>query len=197
MTYLRPCFRCLFPRILPPLCALMVGLGIARAAQARPLELASHGQRTPIRERGFTGGFVARPGFTVVRGGLLPALRLSLMLGGAINSHFKFGVAPTLTGYGQAKRVPTGGLDCVAAIYPWQGLYARGGFGLVLGLPVSMAHKQTEGGFGGLIGAGWEFHLSKKSDTNGGIGFGVDYDIRRMIRGPLRHSLFFGVNFSW
>jgi len=173
-------------------------LSIARVAQASDLKLVGEGRRrTPIRERGFTGEFVARPGATFVRGGVLPAVRLSVMIGGAINRHFKFGVAPTLTGYGQAKRAPSGGLDVVAAIYPWWGLYARGGFGLTLGLPEAIYSKSSEGGFGGLLGMGWEFHLNRKDRKNGSLGFGMDYDIRRISRGPVRHSLFFGVNFSW
>lgn len=120
-----------------------------------------------------------------------------MFIGGAIGPHVKFGVAPTLTGYGQAKRVPSGGLDVIGAVYPWRGLYARGGFGLTLGIPESIAVKTTGGGFGGLFGAGWEFHLNRKPDRNGSIGLGVDYDIRRISRGPVRHSLFFGVCFSW
>ncbi|MGB1015575.1 MAG: hypothetical protein ACPG4T_15670 [Nannocystaceae bacterium] len=187
-----------FPRLVTLLTVLLCCLNIARLAQASESSLAGERRRrTPIRQRGFAGEFVARPGATFVRGGVLPAARLSVMAGGAINRRFKFGIAPTLTTYGQAKRKPSGGLDVVAAVYPWWGLYARGGFGLTLGLPEAIYTKESEGGFGGLVGMGWEFHLDRSGGENGSLGFGVDYDIRRITRGPVRHSLFFGVNFSW
>ncbi len=147
---------------------------------------------TPPR-KGFYGEIALRPGLTVLRDGLVPAIRHHFTLGAGLTDRFKLGMNLHIGGYFAAIKKPVLGMDVVATAYLWRGLYLRTGFGVVNRLPVTTDSIATKPGYGGIVGLGYEWTVQKAA----GVGLGADFDMRLISPREVRHSFFVGLHFHF
>lgn len=185
--------------VLGPLCALCALSTVGSAAVLVPAtahasaQIAGRGAYETPPRKGFYGEIGLRPGATVLRDGLVPAIRHHFTLGAGLTDRFKLGMNLHIGAYLEAIKKPVLGMDVVATGYLWRGLYMRGGFGVVNRLPLAKGSAETKPGYGGVVGIGYEWTVAKAA----GIGLGADFDARLIAKNELRRSFFLGLHFHF
>ena len=178
-------------RHIATLSALAAPLLAPTLAHASTMARASS-YETPER-KGFYGEIALRPGFVVLRDGLVPALRHHFVFGAGLTDRFKLGMSLQLGGYLESNHKPVFGTDVLATGYLWRGMYLRAGFGLVNRLPLAKGSSQTRPGYGGTAGFGYEWTVKKAV----GIGLGADFDVRLIDTRQVRHTFTAGLHFHF
>ena len=187
------------PRLVTWLVAALVGL----AALVTSIHARADVQRvgTPIRrptrtpgplERGPAVELSYRPAAVIFGDGVVPMLRLVVGIGGNVTSRLRLMMVPNLSIYLNRARAPGAGGDVMASLDVWRMLSLRLAAGAISALPETRTGREVRSGYGGFAGLAYEWTLKKRTH----LGAGVDYDVRMLADGSLRHTVLAGVHFS-
>ena len=180
-------------RAILPCLALATLAPLLTPARAHAHEARSTSYETPAR-KGFYAELALRPGATVLRDGMVPALRHHFTFGAGLTDRFKLGMNLHIGGYLNSPiKKPVLGMDVIATGYVWRGMYVRVGAGMVNRLPVTVDGADSRAGYGGLVRVGYQ----GKVKGAGGIGLGADFDMKMISNTQLRRTFFLGLHFHF
>lgn len=119
-----------------------------------------------------------RPALVPLKTGVMPAVRTHFMMGARLTPRVTLGTMGHVTFYTDKGHKPAAGIDVVLQLNVVRGLYLRAGAGVISNVPLSADDTTRTPGYGGMVGAGYQFRLGR--DKPIGLALGADYDLRAL-----------------
>lgn len=127
-------------------------------------------------KRGAYAEFSWRPALVPLRSGVMPAVRTHMMIGARLAPRLVLGTMGHMTIYTDQGHKPAAGIDFVMQLHVVRGLFLRAGAGVISNVPQAVDDTTRSPGYGGMVGAGYQFKLHR--DKPIGLALGADYDLR-------------------